>query len=219
MKFYLGLLVLLVVSCTPVHEEEVELQAINWKGVRQCLQDASSLIPEIQELIQLIKDKQFGKALTLGINLIRKGIKIVKDCINRFKTKNLSAIPPKKEKPAHFDFCEMHYRKTHKNATIEEIHNAPEYKECREKVEKHRQERKEKREECFKKCEEKKTPFEQNICKLKCKKFRPVRPVKPETEPNLEIVVPTTIPIIPKPTPTFPLPIPVPRPFPRPVKQ
>lgn len=224
MKLFVGLLVLLVVSCNQVQEEEFDLEGFNWKGLKQCFEDAKALVPEIKEVIALIKEFKFKKAWTLIKNLAKKGVKVVKDCINRFRKKSLGVIRKKPllpHKPKKIDFCEMKYRRTHKNATIEEIHEAPEYKECKEKMEKAKQER----EECLKKCEEIEKPFGKKLCQFKCKKLRPFKPVKPvikkeaEAEPTLEIIPPIhpTIPL-PKPIP-FPHPIPFPKPpFPRPIR-
>lgn len=224
MKLFVGLLVLLVVSCNQVQEEEFDLEGINWKGVKQCFEDAKALVPEIKEVIALIKQFKFGKAWTLIQNLVKKGVKVVKDCVNRFRKKSLGVIKkrpvlPTKPKKV-IDFCELKYRRTHKNATIEEIHEAPEYKECKEKMEKIKKER----EECLKKCEEIQKPFGKKLCEHKCKRFRPFKPVKPvikkeveaevEAEPTLEFIPPIR-PTIPFPKP-FPLPIPNPIPFPKP---
>ena len=224
MKLYLGLLVILFVSCNQVQEEEFELEGFNWKGLKQCFQDVVTFAPEIQELIDLIKDAKYQKAITLAENLIKEGTKVVRDCVNRFKRKNLSALPPKKVKPAMIDFCELNYRKTHKNVTIEEIHNAPEYKECKNKLANIKNA---KQDECVKKCKEKKSPLDKNFCIIKCKNFRQFKQIQPivkldtesEIEPTLEAAAPTIQRKIPFPKPTFPIPGPLPIPFPRPIKK
>ena len=218
MKLFVGLLVLLVVSCNQVQEEEFDLEGINWKGIKQCFEDAKALVPEIKEVISLIKQLKFKKAWTLIQNLVKKGVKVVKDCINRFRKKSLAGIkkrptlPKVPKKPIKIDFCELQYRRTHKNATIEEIHEAPEYKECKEKFEKNKKER----EECLKKCEGIKKPWGKKLCENKCRKpFKPIGPVpvikkETEAEPTLEVIPPI------KPTIPFPNPIPIPFPHPKP---
>ena len=226
MKLFVGLLVLLVVSCNQVQEEEFDLEGINWKGIKQCFEDAKALVPEIKEVISLIKQLKFKKAWTLIQNLVKKGVKVVKDCINRFRKKSLAGIkkrptlPKVPKKPIKIDFCELQYRRTHKNATIEEIHEAPEYKECKEKFEKNKKEREEKVKECMKKCEEIKKPWGKKLCEHKCgKPFKPVIKKQVEAEPTLEVIPPIRpdifkpTPTFPKPTPTFPKPI-----FPRPIR-
>ena len=103
MKFYLGLLIIFFVSCNnQVQEEEFDLEGFNWKALRQCFEDAMEIVPEIKdqvkEMVELIKQLKFKKAITIASNLIKKGVKVIKDCVKRFKTKSVSSL--KAEEPS-----------------------------------------------------------------------------------------------------------------------
>ena len=153
MKFYLGLLLIFVVSCHQIQDEEeieTELQGFNWNGVKKCLMEAAPLIPEIQELIQLIKAHDYKRALALALKLIQKGIKVVQTCLDQFKTKDLFALSPNNK--IEVDKCLInHQGHIHPNITIAEITNSTEYKNCKLQEEKKKKEQ-EKERRCYQNC-------------------------------------------------------------------
>ena len=159
MKFYLGLFLIFVVSCHPIQEEEeneIDLQGFNWEGIKKCLIEAAPLIPEIKELIKLIKARYYKQAIALAMRLIQKGIKVVQKCLEQFKTRDLFALPPKTK--IEVDKCLInHHGNLHPNTTITEITESIEYKKCKleqeKKDEKEKEKEKEKKlNECYKKC-------------------------------------------------------------------
>ena len=156
MKFYLGLFLIFVVSCHPIQEEEeneIDLQGFNWEGIKKCLMEAAPLIPEIKELIKLIKARDYKQALALALRLIQKGIKVVQKCLEQFKTRDLFAAPPKAAIVV--DECLInHPGNLHPNTTITEITESIEYKKCKLEEEK-KKERQKKLDECYKKCSKK----------------------------------------------------------------
>lgn len=202
MKIYLGLLLLLAVSCHFHEEEEISLEGINWDGVLKCLSNAIGIAPDIYDIVQAIKAKEYETAYTLAINMIGKGAGIVKKCIEGFKGGLLSATPYKKPHPhhhrPHHHPCFLKCRRD-LNITWISAKNSTEFKECVEKCkaewEKKKEEIKEKREKCLKECEHLKqegevikkhriiskraiTPYQQ--CLWKCKKSIWKKPLIPK---------------------------------------
>ena len=153
MKFYLGLLLIFVVSCHLIQEEEeteIDLQGFNWEGIKKCLMEAAPLIPEIKELIKLIKARDYKQAIALAMRLIQKGIKVVQKCLEQFKTRDLFALPPKTK--IEVDKCLInHHGNLHPNTTITEITESIEYKKCKLE-EQQKKEAKLKRQEQERKC-------------------------------------------------------------------
>lgn len=187
MKFYLALLLVFAVSCCHHHkeQEEIDLQGFNWEGIKKCLSDMAPLIPEVYDLVQLIKKKDYVNALTFATQLIKKGIQVVKQCMEQFKTRSLLASAPRKDKRRHkhrFNPCAMKCKKQ-LNITWDEAKNSTEFKECIETCkaewEKKKEERKEETKKCLEECEkikeqEKETPEQKftpyQKCVFKCRK-------------------------------------------------
>ena len=148
MKFYLGLFLIFVVSCHPIQEEEeneIDLQGFNWEGIKKCLMEAAPLIPEIKELIKLIKARDYKQAIALAMRLIQKGIKVVQKCLEQFKTRDLFAAPTKTVIVV--DECLIDIGNLFPNMNILEVVNTNEYKKCKLEQEKKDEKEKEKEKE------------------------------------------------------------------------
>ena len=63
----------------------VEDLGINWDGVLKCIQEAHPVAKNILALIDAIKNKDFGKALNLALDIIKDGSQLIKRCIEAFK--------------------------------------------------------------------------------------------------------------------------------------
>ena len=165
MKFYLGLFLIFVISCHPIQEEEkeIDLQGFNWEGIKKCLMEAAPLVPEIKELIQLIKARDYKQAIALALRLIQKGIKVVQKCLEQFKTRDLFAAPTKTVIVV--DECLIDIGNLFPNMNIVDVVNTNEYKKCKLEQEKKKEKEKEKKlNECYKKC----SKYLGNCTKFRC---------------------------------------------------
>ena len=68
--------------------EEPTLETIDWTKILACLKEAQPLFPEVVKLINAIKEKDYGTAMTLAIQLLAKGSEVVKKCLDIFKLSN-----------------------------------------------------------------------------------------------------------------------------------
>ena len=69
--------------------EEPTLETIDWTKILACLKEAQPLFPEVVKLINAIKEKDYGTAMTLAIQLLAKGSEVVKKCLDIFKIEQL----------------------------------------------------------------------------------------------------------------------------------
>ena len=83
-----------VAQCAIVPSEEepsLELRInINWQGILQCLKEASPYAPDVIQLIDLIKKKDYNKAFLKAIDLIKNGSQVVIKCAGYLKNKTVN---------------------------------------------------------------------------------------------------------------------------------
>ena len=90
MKALLVLLLLAVASCnTEIQEPELEFDV---SGLIKCITEVAPLVPDVIEIINLIKTADWAQVAIKAVELVSKGIPAVKECIAAFKKKvNLEA--------------------------------------------------------------------------------------------------------------------------------
>ena len=187
MKFYLGLILILSITCSLQDEEPMlEAQNINWDGFVSCLSNASNILPEIYDLIQLIKSQQYAKAFNILMTLLPKKLREIEKCTQYLgQTPVLSAVASKKvERPIQVCFKKC---QREKNLTLSETKDSAEFKECvtncGEELKKKKDEWELKKEEridnvndCIEECEKLKkeggSKLDYRKCVFKCKKPR-----------------------------------------------
>ena len=83
MKALLVLLLLVVTSCnTEIQEPELEFDV---SGLIKCITEVAPLVPDVIEIINLIKAADWAQVAIKAVELVSKGIPAVKECINAFK--------------------------------------------------------------------------------------------------------------------------------------
>ena len=83
MKAFLVLLLLAVASCnTEIQEPELEFDV---SGLIKCITEVAPLVPDVIEIINLIKAADWAQAATKIVELVSKEIPVVKECIDAFK--------------------------------------------------------------------------------------------------------------------------------------
>ena len=83
MKALLVLLLLAVASCnTEIQEPELEFDV---SGLIKCITEVAPLVPDIIEIINLIKAADWAQVAIKAVELVSKGIPAVKECIAAFK--------------------------------------------------------------------------------------------------------------------------------------
>ena len=90
MKALLVLLLLAVASCnTEIQEPELEFDV---SGLIKCITEVAPLVPDVIEIINLIKAADWAQVAIKAVELVSKGIPAVKECIAAFKKEvNLEA--------------------------------------------------------------------------------------------------------------------------------
>ena len=90
MKALLVLLLLAVASCnTEIQEPELEFDV---SGLIKCITEVAPLVPDVIEIINLIKAADWAQVAIKAVELVSKGIPAVKECIAAFKKElNLGA--------------------------------------------------------------------------------------------------------------------------------
>jgi hypothetical protein len=90
MKALLVLLLVAVASCnTEIQEPELEFDV---NGLLKCITEVAPLVPDVIEIINLIKAADWAQVAIKAVELVSKGIPAVKDCIAAFKEQvNLEA--------------------------------------------------------------------------------------------------------------------------------
>ena len=96
MKAFLVLLLLAFASCnTEIQEPELEFDV---SGLIKCITEVAPLVPDIIEIINLIKAADWAQVAIKAVELVSKGIPAVKECIAAFKKEvNLEAKKDKNE--------------------------------------------------------------------------------------------------------------------------
>jgi hypothetical protein len=83
MKAFLVLLLLAVASCnTEIQEPELEFDV---SGLIKCITEVAPLVPDVIEIINLIKAADWAQVAVKAVELVSKGIPAVKECIAAFK--------------------------------------------------------------------------------------------------------------------------------------
>ena len=83
MKALLVLLLLAVASCnTEIQEPELEFDV---SGLIKCITEVAPLVPDVIEIINLIKAADWVQVAIKAVELVSKGIPAVKECIAAFK--------------------------------------------------------------------------------------------------------------------------------------
>ena len=83
MKASLILLLLAVASCnTEIQEPELEFDV---NGLIKCISEVAPLVPDVIEIINLIKAADWAQVAIKAVELVSKGIPAVKECIAAFK--------------------------------------------------------------------------------------------------------------------------------------
>ena len=83
MKALLVLLLLVVTSCnTEIQEPELEFDV---SGLIKCITEVAPLVPDVIEIINLIKAADWAQVAIKAVELVSKGIPAVKECIAAFK--------------------------------------------------------------------------------------------------------------------------------------
>ena len=92
MKALLVLWIIAVASCnTEIQEPELEID-VSW--LIKCINEVAPLIPDVIEIINLIKATDWAQVIIKAVELVAKGIPAVKECIDAFKKEiNLEAKP------------------------------------------------------------------------------------------------------------------------------
>ena len=98
MKAIFLILLFAIASCnTEMQEPEEQLLEMDFNEIIKCFNELSPLLPDLMEVIQLIKAGDWTEVVVKSIELISKGYPIVKECISAFTeptelTKNLPRI-------------------------------------------------------------------------------------------------------------------------------
>ena len=102
MKTLFVFLLLAVVYCnTEIQEPELEMDV---NGLIKCITEVAPLVPDVIEIINLIKTADWAQVIIKAVELVSKGIPAVKECIAAFKNEvNLEAA----RKDACDDKCKM----------------------------------------------------------------------------------------------------------------
>ena len=96
MKALLVLLLLAVASCnTEIQEPELEFDV---SGLIKCITEVAPLVPDVIEIINLIKAADWAQVAIKAVELVSKGIPAVKECIAAFKKELNLEASKKKEK-------------------------------------------------------------------------------------------------------------------------
>ena len=83
MKTVLLIFLIAFASCNiEVQEPELEFD-IN--GLIKCITEVAPLVPDVIEIINLIKAADWAQVAIKAVELVSKGIPVVKDCIAAFK--------------------------------------------------------------------------------------------------------------------------------------
>ena len=83
MKAILLILLVAFASCTTeVQEPELE---VDINGLIKCINEVAPLIPDVMEIINLIKAADWVQVTIKALELVQKGIPAVKECIAVFK--------------------------------------------------------------------------------------------------------------------------------------
>ena len=83
MKAILLIFLVAFASCTTeVKEPELE---VDINGLIKCINEVAPLIPDVMEIINLIKAADWAQVAIKAFELVQKGIPAVKDCIAAFK--------------------------------------------------------------------------------------------------------------------------------------
>ena len=91
MKTILLIFLVAFVSCnTEVQEPDLEFD-IN--GLIKCITEVAPLVPDVVEIISLIKVADWAQVAVKAVELVTKGIPAVKDCIAAFKKEFNLEIP------------------------------------------------------------------------------------------------------------------------------
>ena len=96
MKALLILLLVAVASCsTEMREQDLEFDV---NGLIKCITEVAPLVPDVIEIINLIKAADWAQVAIKAVELVSKGIPAVKECIAAFK-KEFNLEITKKELP------------------------------------------------------------------------------------------------------------------------
>ena len=83
MKALLIFLLVAVASCNnEIQEQDLELDV---NGLIKCINEATPLVPDVIEIINLIKAGDWAQIAVKAVELVSKGIPVVKECIAAFK--------------------------------------------------------------------------------------------------------------------------------------
>lgn len=83
MKYIFLFILISFASCTNNLEEQATDLDIN--ALIKCISEISPLVPDVMEIIDLIKKGDWIQVLNKAVELVSKGIPAVKDCISAFK--------------------------------------------------------------------------------------------------------------------------------------
>ena len=83
MKVIFLILLFAVASCnTEMQELEEQSLEMNYSELIKCFTELSPLLPDLMEVIQLIKAGDWNEVIVKSIELVSKGYPIVKECIS-----------------------------------------------------------------------------------------------------------------------------------------
>ena len=82
MKVIFLILLFAVASCN--QEPEEQSLEMNYNELIKCFTELSPLLPDLMEIIQLIKAGDWTEVAVKSIELVSKGYPIVKECISSF---------------------------------------------------------------------------------------------------------------------------------------
>ena len=104
MKVIFLILLFAVASCN--QEPEEQSLEMNYNELIKCFTELSPLLPDLMEVIQLIKAGDWTEVVVKFIELVSKGYSVVKECISAFtEPTNLTMMIPEKQLPPGVKCC------------------------------------------------------------------------------------------------------------------
>ena len=103
MKVIFLILLFAVASCN--QEPEEQSLEMNYNELIKCFTELSPLLPDLMEVIKLIKAGDWTEVVVKSIELVSKGYPIVKECISAFTEPTLTMMIPEKLLPPGVECC------------------------------------------------------------------------------------------------------------------